>query len=254
MRRHLIDALGADLIIHAQHTPEYNIAECAARYGEAEDTRVYENPAPDFSRIFDALRAELKYEFDWRDMFKQIKSANYHLGFDGPGTCIRRMYNRHLIHRQLQELQADYDWYILTRSDMFFLDDFPMHQCTNPNTLYSAAVGCWRGINNNLLVFGAPLREKVLNYITLFLEGSMARIGNPITPREGMGEEEFCKRGMDLQQVNQATINHNWFISADSEDELRTWESTSIHRHANGQLYKYKEEFESAYRNAGLPL
>ena len=252
MRRHLIDALGADLIIHAQHTPEYDTAECAGRYGPAADYRVYENPTPDFSEIFDALRAEYGCAFDWRDMFKEIKSANYHLGFDGPGTCIRRMYNRHLIHRQL--LEADYDRYVLTRSDMFFLDDFPIEQCTDPNTLYSAAVGCWRGINNNLLVFGAPLREKVLNYITLFLDGSMTRIGNLVTPREGMGEEEFCKRAMDLQRVNQATINHNWFISADSENELLTWQGASIHLHANGHLYKYPEEFESAYRNAGLPL
>ena len=251
IRRHVVEALNADLVIYAQHTPEYDTAECARHYGPAAYFHAYENPTPDFSDIFDALRAELQCDFDWRDTFKQIRSYNYHLGFDRPGTCIRRMYNRHLLYRHLQN--ADYDRYILMRSDLYFLADFPIAACPDPNTLYGADVMRWRGINNNLLVFGAPLREKVLNYITLFLDGSIARLGHSPTPL-GMNEEEFFHRAMTLQSVNSATFKHNWFISADSLDELITWKSDTVRQHPNGQLYKYQDEFEQAFEHAGLPL
>ena len=253
MRKHLIDPLGADLIIHAQHTPEYDTAECAERYGEAKDIRAYDNPTPDFSQIFDALRAEYGCDFDWRDTFKKIHSSNIHLGFDGPGTCIRRMYNRHRLYRQLQT--ADYDWYVLTRSDMYFLADFPINECPDPNLLYSANGGRCGGINNNLLVFGKPLLEKALNYITLFLNGAIAGLGNQdISSPHGMGEEEFFARAMALQNVQQADIRHIWFISADSTSELCTWRDSRVHQHPGGLLYKYRREFERAHQQARIPL
>lgn len=256
MRQHLINPLGADLIIYAQHTPEYDAAECAGRYGPAVYYRAYENPTPDFSDIFDAMRAEYGYDFNWRDTFKMIKSSNYHLGFKQPGTCIRRMYNRHLIHQLLQSIGADYDWYIVTRSDMYFVSDFPIDQCTDPNLLYSANGGRWWGINNNLLVFGAPLRKAALNYITLFLDGSIARLGNQGNKPFGMGEEMFFSRAMGLQNVHQADIRHNWFISADSLDEITTWKNplNAIKQHPSGLLYKYQTEFERAHKQAGCPI
>ena len=251
MRRHLIDPLGADLIIHAQHAPEYDTDRCARRFGPAKDYRAYQNPIPDFSQIFDALRAELQCDFDWRDTFKLIRSSNIHLGFDGPGTCIRRMYNRHRIYRQLQG--ADYDQYILTRSDMYFLKDFPIDQCPDPGLLYTANGGRYGGINNNLVVFGKPLFEKVLNYITLFLDGAIARLGNQnIQSPYGCGEEEFFARAMALQNVQQADVRHTWFISADSPNEVSTWRNDSIHQHADGVLYKYPDEFQRALIQAGL--
>ena len=256
MRRHLIDALGADLIIHAQHAPEYDTAECARRYGPAKAYRAYANPIPDFSDIFDALRAEYGYEFDWRDTFKMIRSSNIHLGLDGPGSNIRRMYNRHRIYRQLQ--QADYDRYILTRSDMYFLADFPIDECPDPGLLYSANGGRYGGINNNLVVFGKPLFEKVLNYITLFLDGSIARLGNQGMQDSdyGMGEEMFFARAMALSGVQQADIRHTWFISADGPNEASTWKSTYrndwIRQHAGDMFYKYPKEFERALLQAGL--
>ena len=251
MRRYLVEALNADLIVYAQQSSEYDTEQCAKYYGPAVYCQAYENPSPDFSKIFDTLRAEYNYDFNWRDTFKRVKSYNYRLGFDGPGTCIRRMYNRHLIYRHVQN--ADYDQYIVARSDLYFLDAFPINQCQDLNTLYSAAVGQWRGLNNNLLVFGAPLREAVLNYITRFLDGSIAGRGNSPTPH-GMNEEEFFKRAMDLQKVRQATLRHNWFISADSREELCTWQHASIHKHASGLLYKYRAEFETAYKNAGIAI
>ena len=251
IHRHLVEALDADLVICAQYTPEYDTQRCAQRYGEAVRYLAYNNPTRDFSDIFDTLCTEYGFTFDWRETFRRVKSYNYHLGFDQPGTCIRRMYNRHRVYKLLQG--CEYQWYILARSDLYFLADFPIDQCRDPGKLYSAAVGQWRGINNNLLMFGSPLRRAVLNYITLFLDGSIARLGNSPTPW-GMNEEEFFKRAMDLQSVPQQTLHHNWFISADSTDELCTWGAASIHQHASGLLYKYQEEFDSALCHAGVTL
>ena len=250
IRKYVIDALGADLIICAQNTDEFNTETHAGYYGPAAHFHAYSNPVPDFSDIFDSLRTELKCDFDWRETLR-LNGDNWRRGFDGPGVCIRRMYNRHLIYQQLKN--ADYSQYILTRSDMYFLDDFPLNRCADPHTLYIGPAGNSGGVNNDLLVFGAPIREAVLNYLTLFLDGTLARAGNP-PDSNGLTEPGLFQRICDLQKINRSTLPHTWFVTADAGLGLCDRDAVLFRRHPSGLLYKNRRDFEEAFRNAGIPL
>ncbi|MBN2535143.1 MAG: alpha-1,2-fucosyltransferase [Spirochaetales bacterium] len=240
----MIDALNADLIIYAQNTPRINSRKAAKRYGPHIGCMFYDNPEPSFEKIFDDLRRERSINFDWRENFNRIKDLNFSLGFSRPGTCIRRMYNRHLLKKYLEDEilpRRDYDYFIVTRSDIWFFEDFPFYEITSPDTLYSSATQSANGINNNVIVFGKNLLNPVLNYISLFLDGSMAQPGG------ALNEEMFFLRAMQLQNVSNTPVNNTWFISADSLEEYTTWGKI---KYQDKHFFKKPHEFEAAKKNS----
>ena len=154
---------------------------------------------------------------------------------------MRRMYNRYLIYNELKDM--DYDWFVIMRSDLFFVNYF-----TDINKIKEDALNIyrkcnWKGYNNNLIVFHKNNIEKILTYIKTFLDGSFLNFALR-TKQKNVNEERFFKYNMDIKNIKPNYINNVWYTSADSIKGFTTWAKIKIAN--NGDIYKYKEEYDDA--------
>jgi hypothetical protein len=244
IQKYLIDRLNADLYIIAQKYEKHDDQKLKC-YGNAKKIILYDNPIPSFEKTFDDLCETFNYDKSiWRETFSQIPNEeNYKLGFDKPGTCIRRMYNRYLIYNELKN--CDYDWFIILRSDLYFVDDFYDVSQLKIDCLNIHENGGWGGYNNNLIAFSKYSFENVLNYIQSFLNGKMLHyylnINNIIFYT--LNEEKFFALNMMANDVEINYIKNMWYISADETDEYTTWASI---KQINGDYYKYDYDYFEA--------
>lgn len=240
IKKHLIDKLDADLYFCLQNYSNHNQLGLKD-YGSCIEYHIYDNPEPDFSLIFNNLCESYNLPKDtWKANFHFIKDENWTLGYNRPGTCIRRMYNRMLIYEMLKH--KSYEWYILSRSDLFFIDDFFDISFFDPNFLHYCERGGWGGINNNLLVFHRDLFDKVLLYITNFFDMKLLMCYKSQQIFTAINEEKFFMLNMLINSVPIKHIPLRWFISAD-EGDISTW--ADIRKDSEGRLYKYDYDHDA---------
>lgn len=241
IKTHVIDPLNADLYFCLQNYEHHNNSNLKY-YGSHKQSLVYENPQPDFSNTFNELCTIFNYETSkWKSNFDIINDANWSLGFSAPGTCIRRMFNRYIIYNMLKNL--NYEWFIILRSDLYFVDTFYDILSFDNNTLYHYGDGCYGGINNNLIVFHKNIFDKVLTYIHNFLNLNLLNfyiLNSDPSNRFGINEEIFFMCNMLISKIKTESIATKWFISADKGD-ISTW--ASIKQDSNGYLYKYDYDY-----------
>lgn len=243
IKKHLIDKLDADLYFCLQNYTNYNKLGLNY-YGDYIDYNLYDNPEPDFSLIFNNLCETYNLPKDtWKANFHFIKDENWTLGFHRPGTCIRRMYNRMLIYEMLKN--KPYEWYILLRSDLFFVDDFFDINFFDPKFLYYCEKGGWGGINNNLIVFHKDLFKKILLYITNFLDMKLLMFYQSQQFFTPLNEEKFFMLNMLINKVAVKNMPLKWFISAD-EGDISTW--ASIQKDSDGRLFKYDYDHDECIK------
>lgn len=237
IRKHLIEKLNADLYFFIQKYSEYKHDDLKY-YGVIKKYVIYDNPIPNFSNHFDQLCNFYKIDNSiWRKTFEIMKNENYKLGFDKPGTCIRRMFNRYVIYNDFKHL--DYEWYIIMRSDLFFLDDFNIDEL-NEDCLNISQNCNFRGYNNNLIVFHKKNIDKILNYIINFLNGELLNKYLHQYNNQDINEETFFKMSMDVADVKINYLKNTWFISANSVNDTNTW-NTEIKKSELGHIYKYDD-------------
>lgn len=232
IKKHLVDHLVADMMAYTQNYVDHD--KNAMYVGDLSHNVSYDNPN-DMGSILDKLCSELYVSPDWRKTFKQVRDKNWTLGFKRKGTCIRRMYNRHLIYKFIVENNLEYDYYVLTRSDHMFVNDF------NPpigDKLIVSNVQSHGGINSNLLV--VPKSQlHALEYCKVFLDGSVANL------KGGLNEEQFFMRCIQLLKIPVQAVKNTWFISGDTTHDYKTW-GNFFKCNSTGFIYKKPEEFDSA--------
>jgi hypothetical protein len=248
IKKYLIDYLKADLYFYLQNYELYNESDLKY-YGEYKEKIVYDNPNPNFENIFDNLAEKFGYDKNiWRDTFTQLKERdqNFSLGYEKPGTCIRRMYNRYLIYEYFKD--KNYDWYIISRSDFYFVDNFYDISNFNKNNLYVAELGDWGGINNNLIIFNKINFEKILTYIKTFLSGQFLNIvNNKIKIRslrkfmKIINEEKFFMFNMEIANIQISKLQLLWYISGDEITNYTSW--YPFKKSEIGDIYKYDYDY-----------
>lgn len=243
IKKYLVEKLNADLYLFLQNYEkhkEYNIKY----YGNPKKVIIYDNPYPNFEKIFDNLCNKFNCDKSkWRETFTKLIDGNYMLGYEKPGTCIRRMYNRYLIFNELQN--SDYEWFVILRSDLYFVDYFyDLSQLKN-DCLNLYKKGDWGGLNNNFLVFHKSLFENVLNYIKFFLNGNVLNYYlNNYDNSDEINEEKFFHINMKINNIKFNYIENMWYISADDLEETTTW--AKIQKSNNGDYFKYNYDYLDA--------
>lgn len=243
IKKYLVEKNNADLYFCLQNYEKHN-DDNLKYYGLYKQYKIYNNPIPDFSNTFDDLCSKFNYEKKWISNFEKILNYNWKLGYDRPGTCIRRMYNRYLIYEMLKDKQ--YDWFVLLRSDLFFINDFYDISAFDTSKLYCYEKGGWGGVNNNLIVFHKNIFEKVLTYIKNFLNLSFLNFLNDNLDLNNvyLNEEVFFMYNMKLNQIDFSFIPTVWFISGD-EGDVNTWDFP-LRKDVNGYFYKYDYDYNDA--------
>jgi len=213
IKKHLINKLNADIFLCVQNYIGFqydNIVDYTSTYIKY---ILYNNPIPNFSTTFDELCNF--YNINpciWRKTFETIH-GDYKLGFDKPGLCIRRMFNRYILLNELKKL--DYEWFIITRSDLHFINDFNdisqlKYDCLN---IFSNDSDMY---NNDFIAFHKSNLEKILNYIIHFLNGSVLEKYKSNYNNQKIDEQTFFKINMEISNVNIHFIKNTWTISSEN--------------------------------------
>ena len=239
IKKYLVEELDADLYFYLHND------ELMSFYGEYKDSIIYDNPKPDFGNIFKEFCITKGYSIKNWHIFKQrIHNLNYLLGYSVPGTCIRRMYNRHLIYNRLCD--SDYDWFIITRSDMCFVDSLVTEEQLeklDTNKIHVYEKGSYEGLNNNLILFHKNIFEKVCNYIDNLLSGNLYKyiVGKPRYYK--LNEEKFFHVNILYNNVDVNFIPIKSYICGDSMKEKTTWGRFKIDK-ANNIIHKYNYDYD----------
>jgi hypothetical protein len=244
-KKYLVDELNADLYFYLQNFSDHK-DENLNYYGENKGVVVYSNPEPNFTSTFNNLCDRYNYDKNnWNIFFNRVRDENYKLGFQKPGTCIRRMYNRYLIYEYLKD--KDYDWFIISRSDMCFVD--PLVTVSNleqmsHNKLYAYKQGAYNGVNNNLIVFHKDIFNEICNYIHLFLSGKLLNFMLNIARNRtfGLNEEKFFYNCLRAQNINIEYLSIKSYICGDSLKEVTTWVKIR-HDPKMNKYYKYEYDY-----------
>ena len=240
IRKYLIDHLNADLFFCIQDYKYYDENDLKY-YGEYKEFMIYSNPEPDFKNIFNDLCKIYNFEENkWQTTFT-LRNDNFKLGYDKPGTCIRRMYNRYLIYHMLKKY--NYDWFIILRSDLYFVDYFYDINFFNAGELTLAKITNWGGLNNNLIIFDKSIIDNILLYITNFLNLSFFNHIKQSKKKRKINEEIFFMNNMIINNVKTRLIDHMWYISADSPTAYTTWNKIKVA--PNGDIYKYEQDYKT---------
>lgn len=247
IKKYLVDFLNADLYFYVQYY-EHHLDKNFDFYGECLGKNIYDNPIPDFENTFNKLCMSKNIDQNkWKTNFHFFKDDNYKLGYSSnkPGTCIRRMYNRHLIYEKFKDL--DYEWFVILRSDMYFYKNFPNILDFSSENLYTYKLGKHDGTNSNLIVFNKKKMKEILNYIDLFLDGSLITYSMKNNIDKSLNEERFFD--LVLKTSNTCNIDLDdvsCFISGNLNDTFTTWEKF---KRAENYVYKYLYDFEQFCKN-----
>lgn len=202
MKKHLIDKLNADLFIFVQNYIGHdnkNIFNYGLKYF------TYDNPIPNFTIYFDQLCDYNNLDKSlWRKTLETL-DGDYKLGFDKPGICIRKMFNRYILFSELKNL--DHEWFIVTRSDLLFVNDFDLSELKD-DCLNIALVD--NLYDNDLIAFHKSNLEKILNYIIYFLNGSVLEKYKSSYNNQKINEQTFFKMNMEISNVNVHFIKKLW--------------------------------------------
>ena len=202
IRKYLVEALNADLVLYIQRHDKVDIDSVRLQqYGIPKKVVLYDNP-DNFDNVFDSLCDTYEYNNTmWRNTFNTVPDDNYKLGYNNTGTCIRRMYNRYLIYEEIIK-NSEYEWLILLRSDLFFVDYFDMDEL-NDSCINMTNVSCWKsGYNNNFIAIPKSLFRPTLTYILQFLNGNFMEhyMKQPSNRMVTINEELFFKINMDNEK------------------------------------------------------
>lgn len=255
IKKYLVEHLDADVVaclqsIHKDREEEnyiYNYVE----KNRLVNFKLYENPVPDFSNVFNELANQFGYDkSEWRVNFGSIRSENWTNGFKSPGCCIRRMYNRYLLYDMLRD--CDYDWYVILRPDLHFTSEFINIDNLDDRFVYSKNIENFRGYNNNLIIIPRSLLKSLI-YIGNFLNVSLFNYIRDTLPNWcapaaiPFNEELFFKVNMILSKIDINEIPLNmYYISADDELDYTSW--SKIKKAKNGDLFKYQTEYNEAMK------
>lgn len=202
MKKHLIDKLNADLLVCVQNYIGHdnkNILNYGLKYF------TYDNPIPNFTIYFDQLCDYNNLDKSlWRKTLETL-DGDYKLGFDKPGICIRKMFNRYILFSELKNL--DHEWFIVTRSDLLFVNDFDLSELKD-DCLNIALVD--NLYDNDLIAFHKSNLEKILNYIIHFLNGSVLEKYKSSYNNQKINEQTFFKMNMEISNVNVHFIKKLW--------------------------------------------
>lgn len=239
IKKHLIEPLNADLYFFIQNY-EYHDSNNLKYYGEYKDLYIYKNPDT-FEDIFNNLCDYYGYEKNiWKETFRIIKNENYTDGYDKPGVCMRRMYNRYLIYENMK--LKNYEWFIISRSDLYFVQDIQDITKLDKNTIYATDIAYFNGINNNMMIFHKNMFEKTLTYIKLFLNNSFSNYFINNNLKDSLNEELFFSYCIDIYDIPFGYIKNITYKSADDIDDYTT--CGKICKSNTGDLYKYEDEYE----------
>jgi len=209
IKTHLIDKLNADLFVCVQQYIEHN-NEYILDIGTCNKYIIYDNPIPNFATYFDQLCDFFNLDKSlWRKTFETLLDGNYKLGFDKPGTCIRRMFNRYVLFNELKN--SDYEWFIITRSDLLFVNDFDLSELKDDCLNISLVDDLY---DNDLIAFHKSNLEKILNYIIHFLNGSVLEKYKSSYNNQKIDEQTFFKMNMEISNVNVHFIKKLWNLSS----------------------------------------
>ena len=208
MKKHLIDKLNADLFIIVQNYIGHN-DENIFNYGSFKKYFTYNNPIPNFTVYFDQLCDYNNLDKSlWRNTLETL-DGDYKLGFDKPGICVRKMFNRYVYFSELKNL--DYEWFILTRSDLLFVNDFDISglkdDCLNIALVYNL-------YDNDLIAFHKSNLDKILNYIIHFLNGNVLEKYKSSYNHQKIDEQTFFKMNMEISNVDVHFIEKVWNLSS----------------------------------------
>jgi hypothetical protein len=247
IKKYLVDFLDADLYFYVQNY-EYHEDKNFDFYGDSIEKIVYDNPSPDFEDTFNKLCLSKKIDQNkWKENFHFFKSENYKLGYSSekPGTCIRRMYNRHLIYEKFKD--SHYEWFVILRSDMYFYKNFPNVSEFSSENLYTYKLGKHEGINNNLIVLNKTKMKEILNYIDLFLDGSLITYSMKNKTRRYLNEERFFQLTLKTSNTYNVDLDDiSCFISGNLNDTFTTWEDL---KRAENYVFKYEYDFTQFCEN-----
>lgn len=244
-KKYLVDELNADLYFYLQNFNDHK-DENLNYYGGHKESVVYSNPIPNFETIFNNLCEKYNYDKkNWDTFFKRVKDDNYKLGYQKPGTCIRRMYNRYLIYEYLKD--KEYDWFIISRSDMCFVEPLvtmsKLQQMVH-DKLYVYKEGSYNGVNNNLIVFHKNIFNEICNYIHLFLSGKLLNFILNISRNRpfGLNEEKFFYNCLRAQNIQIDYLPIKSYICGDSVNEVTTWARIRVDPKLK-KIYKYTYDY-----------
>lgn len=247
IKKYLVDFLNADLYFYVQNY-EHHLDENFDFYGECIGKIIYDNPSPDFEDTFNKLCLSKNIDQKkWKENFHFFKDDNYKLGYysNKPGTCIRRMYNRHLIYEKFKD--SDYEWFVILRSDMYFYKNFPNILDFSSENLYTYKLGKHDGTNNNLIVFNKKIIREILNYIDLFLDGSLITYTMKNNTIKFLNEEKFFDLALKTSNTRNMDLDDICcFISSNLNDTFTTWEKL---KRAENYMYKYLYDFTQFCEN-----
>lgn len=242
IQKYVVEHLNADLYFYVQNY-ELHDDSFFEYYGAYKEKIIYDNPSPDFEQVFNSIASNKNIEKEkWKTNFNYFIDNNYKLGYDNkkPGTCIRRMYNRHLIYEKFKDY--DYDWYIILRSDMYFYEKFHDIITFSKDSLHVSNFGNWNGINNNLIVFNKQIMKNVLNYLELFLNGSLITFSTKNKINKTLNEERFFKLACYASNVKIKHMKTTFcFISGNKNQKFTTW--SNLYSYFD-YVYKYEYDFK----------
>lgn len=159
-------------------------------------------------------------------------------------------YNWYKMNEMFGEvLEKNYDYIILTRSDMYYVFPFPdiMSLSNNDNIIWQYSNHSFGGINPNLVCVPSKIIRKYLSMYYEYLQENHI--------------EELNKLDMNIEAYSLLLVQkNNWpigkimpnsFISADKLDEITTWGQVKYDEKRN-IYYKYEVQVEDAYASLDL--
>jgi hypothetical protein len=161
--------------------------------------------------------------------------------------------NNHKMSKIISQVVNDYDYYILVRSDIQILFDFPSpevfetlrpglhaHSCPVFDTF--GGIGLAHFVHKNF----------ILDYLTAPYDAIVDKSLRHLINNSLFNQEQFCKFALERKGVFVKKIRGlNYFYTADGVDSYTTWGTPEIHETYN-VVYKYRSQVDYAFESYAL--
>jgi hypothetical protein len=220
IKKYLVDELDeyAELNLVIQES-EQNMLQYISLYGNHNKALMYKNPVPDFRSVFNYICKLKNYNpSTWELFYEQFIN---HKNKSSIESFIKKMYNRHIIYDIFKTELHNYDWFIITSPNMYFINKLltkKSFENMDTNTLYvNKDDSIIEGINNDLLIFHKNIFNEVCDYIHLFLCGNLfyyykKNISGNKSSNINLTESQLFKLCMQFKNINIQYLNYRNYI------------------------------------------
>lgn len=247
-KQHVLDRLDADLalcvadrVVNLVDNPFYVRANYTWVFPDLEDW----GDAFDIVYRTKYLRTGAK----WRDILSvgdQFMGGIKNQPHKGSAGIL--LFMRWWLRQRLAEMTVQYDWYVVTRSDYYYLHPHPTYIFNSTDTIWIPEGEDWGGVTDRHAVLPNNLVNTWLDFVDTLMTDPQAMIAamRRVRPRDGWNLEAVLKWRLEANGVYNRVRRFKQGMFTVRDSKTRTRWSTGKWDPALKLYVKYPEEYKRA--------